>query len=325
MSKTVAVVALLAVLLLGCSGSGGVDGIDAGMLRAFAPLPDAVESDSNALTPAKVELGRLLYHDPRLSAGNDISCATCHPLDSFGADGKPVSPGHQGQPGTRNSPTVFNAAGHFVQFWDGRAATVEEQASGPILNPVEMAMPSAEAVETKLRADSYYREAFARAFPGEPEPVTFDNLARALGAFERTLVTPSRWDAFLQGDHATLTDKEIAGFARFTDAGCMTCHRGPYVGGDMYSRLGITKSWPDTEDLGRYEVTDHERDRLIFKVPGLRNVTETAPYLHDGSVANIEEAVRLMGDYQLGAELSDEDIRLIVVWLGTLTGELPES
>ncbi len=325
MLKIVALVSLIAVLLLGCSGSATEDGFDRGLLHAFAPLPDVIESDANPLTPAKVDLGRRLYHDPRLSVANDIACATCHPLETFGADGKRVSPGHQGQLGTRNSPTVLNAAGHFVQFWDGRAATVEEQAAGPILNPVEMAMPSEEAVEAKLRGDSSYREAFAQAFPDTAQPVTFGNLSLALGAFERTLVTPSRWDAFLKGDHAALTAEEKAGFNKFTATGCMTCHRGPYVGGGMYSRLGITKSWPNTADLGRYEVTHHERDRFIFKVPSLRNVTKTAPYLHDGSVETLEEAVRLMADYQLGTELSDEDIHQIITWLDTLTGELPAS
>ena len=305
-------------LLASCGDSGG---IDAGLLHAFAPLPGVMASADNPATPAKVALGRRLYHDPRLSQSGTISCATCHPLDNYGVDGKPVSTGHNGAKGDRNSPTVFNAAGHIAQFWDGRAATVEEQAGGPILNPIEMAMPSSEAVEGVLQADAAYRAAFAGAFPDAAAPVTFDNTCRAIGAFERTLVTPSRWDDYLNGNQAALTPGEKAGFLKFTDTGCMTCHRGPYVGGQMYSRLGIVKGWPDKSDLGRYRVTHHDRDRLLFKVPGLRNVEKTAPYLHNGSVATLEETVRLMGQYQLGKQLDDAEIASIVTWLKTLTGK----
>ncbi len=312
----------LVIALLGCAGAPDERGMDTGMLAAFSPLPEVMESPDNPVTPEKVDLGRRLFHDPRLSKSGMVSCATCHPLDRYGVDGKPVSEGHEGQKGKRNSPTVYNAAGHFVQFWDGRAETVEEQAKGPITDPVEMAMTSPEEVESALRADAYYTEAFRGAFPGEAEPVTFDNFARAVGAFERTLTTPSRWDAFLEGDANALTEAEKEGFRRFTAAGCMACHRGPYVGGEMYSRLGIVKGWPDKSDLGRYQVTGHERDRLIFKAPGLRNVAETAPYLHNGSVESLEETVRLMAEYQVGKELTEADVRAIVTWLKTLTGEL---
>jgi cytochrome c peroxidase len=292
------------------------------LLRAFGPLPPVIESRENPVIPAKVELGRRLYHDTRLSPDGDISCATCHPLNRFGADGRKVSVGHRGQQGERNTPTVYNAAGHFAQFWDGRAATVEEQAGGPVLNPVEIGMPSEGDIERVLRADAGYREAFAQAFPGEAKPVSFANMAKAIGAFERTLTTPSRWDAYLQGDANALTPEEIEGFSRFNGAGCMTCHRGVYVGGEMFSRLGIVKPWPHRRDMGRYQVTRHERDRFVFKVPGLRNVAETGPYLHDGSIASLDEMIRIMGEYQLGKSLPDDDVRLIAAWLRTLTGAL---
>jgi cytochrome c peroxidase len=309
------------ILLVACGGPVGEDGIQSGVLAAFQPLPDSFNSASNPLTDEKVALGRILYHDPRLSLADDVSCATCHPLDRFGVDGLPLSIGHNGQPGARNSPTVFNAAGQVAQFWDGRAATVEEQVEGPLLNPVEMAMPTTDAVETKLRQLPEYRAPFARAFPGDNEPVTYENLALAIGAFERTLVATSRWDDFLKGDQSALTRTEKAGFEVFTSVGCMTCHRGALVGGDMYQRLGAVKSWPDTSDLGRYEVTGHERDRLVFKVPALRDVAETAPYFHDGSVGSLEEAIRLMGEYQLGRNLTPDEVEAIRVWLGSLTAD----
>jgi len=309
------------VLLAACGGWSRRDGIEPGVLAAFAPLPESFQSESNPITEEKVTLGRTLYHDPRLSLGDDVSCATCHPLDQYGVDGFPVSLGHLGQPGTRNSPTVFNAAGQIAQFWDGRAATVEEQVEGPLVNPVEMAMPSTEAAETKLREMPEYREAFARAFPADDDPVTYRNMTLSIGAFERTLVTPSLWDAFLSGDDSALSDAEKHGFQVFTSVGCMTCHRGALVGGDMYQRLGAVKAWPDTGDLGRYEVTGYERDRLVFKVPALRNVTRTAPYFHDGSIETLDEAIHLMGEYQLGRTLNADEVRAIRMWLGSLTAD----
>ncbi len=310
-------------ILGGCSTQQHPGTINPGLLRAFSPLPAVISSPDNPVTPEKVDLGRRLYFDTRLSRNNDISCATCHPLERYGADGRRVSVGHRGRRGDRNSPSVYNAAGHFVQFWDGRAKTIEDQAKAPILNPAEMAMESGEAVVEALRRDPSYVEAFAKAFPGEADPLTFDNLAKAIGAFERTLTTPARWDAFLRGDQTALSPEEKAGFVKFTQLGCMTCHRGAYVGGEMYSRLGIVKVWPDKKDPGRYRVTRNERDRFVFKVPSLRNVTKTGPYLHDGSVSSLEEMVRIMADYQLGKTLSDEEVAAIVKWLDTLTGELP--
>jgi cytochrome c peroxidase len=238
-------------------------------------------------------------------------------------DNLPTSPGHKGQKGNRNSPTVYNAAGHFVQFWDGRAPTVEEQAKGPILNPVEMAMPGEEHVLAVIKSIPQYVEAFAKAFPGEADPITYNNVGRAIGAFERTLTTPAPWDKYLTGDTKALSAKEKAGFNKFVEVGCMTCHTGPYVGGMMYQKAGLVQPWPSQTDQGRFDHTKNEADRMLFKVPSLRNVAKTGPYFHDGSVSDLGTAVKMMARHQLGRELSDDDVGLIVAWLGTLTGDLP--
>jgi len=297
-------------------GPGGPPG-------AFAPLPQEAASASNPLTEEKIQLGRRLFFDPRLSRAGDVSCNSCHDLSNYGVDGKPVSTGHAGQQGTRNSPTVYNSALHVAQFWDGRAPDVEEQAKGPVMNPVEMAMDSSAAVERRMRSTRFYREAFQAAFPGENEPVTFDNMARAIGAFERVLLTPSPWDRFLKGDRTVLTAEQHQGLMAFRHAGCAACHSGVGVGGGSFQRLGVAKAWPKTEDPGRFAVTGREQDRMVFKVPSLRNAEKTAPYFHDGSVATLEEAIRKMAEYQLNRPLSDRDVRNISSWLQALTGELP--
>ncbi len=299
--------------------------IDPGQLKVFAPLDTAMASPANPITPAKVALGRMLYYDPRLSSDRSVSCNSCHPLDAYGVDRRPVSLGVKGQKGGRNAPTVYHAAGQIAQFWDGRAPTVEEQAKGPILNPVEMGMPSGDAVIARLRAIPEYRTAFSEAFPGEANPVTYDNLGKAIGAFERRLVTPSRWDAYLAGDRSALTESEKEGLQQFVAIGCQACHNGAYVGGATFQRLGLAVPWPTQDDLGRYAVTKDANDRLVFKVPTLRNVEHTEPYLNDGKVATLPEAVRLMARYQLGRELTDTQTASIVTWLKTLTGPLPAA
>ena len=293
--------------------------------RMMGRLPDAIPSETNPLTEAKINLGRMLFYEPRLSKGQDVSCNSCHDLANYGVDGKRFSTGFQGQLGGRNSPSVYHAAGHLAQFWDGRAADVEEQAKGPVLNPVEMAMPSAAAVVATLKAIPGYRQAFAEAFPHEPDPVTFDNMARAIGAFERKLVTPSRWDRFLNGDRAAITQEEMAGHHEFMHGGCAACHNGPYVGGRMFQKLGAEKPWPATDDPGRIAVTQNAADRMVFKVPSLRNVEKTAPYFHSGHVNRLAEAVQLMGRHQLGVELEPQQVTRIVAWLKTLTGEIPRD
>lgn len=305
------------------SASEGSVQIDPQALKPFAPLPTLMNSPSNALTDAKVNLGRILYYDPRLSANQKISCNTCHPLDAYGAETKPVSTGHKNQLGKRNAPTVYNAAGHFAQFWDGRAPTIEEQAKGPITNPVEMAMPSDSAAVQVIKSMPDYLALFQAAFPQDKDPVTYDNMASAIGAFERELVTPSRWDAFLKGDNSALTDSEKTGFNTFVATGCQACHNGPYVGGSSYRKLGMIKPWPNQSDPGRYQVTKNDNDKMLFKVPSLRNIDKTGPYFHDGSVPTLEQAIRNMALHQRGMTLSEDQVKSIETWMGSLTGQLP--
>lgn len=299
--------------------------IDKAMLAAFGKLPATIDRAEGPASEAMVSLGRTLYYDARLSKNHDVSCNSCHDLASYGVDGHAFSSGHKGQLGGRNSPTVYNAAGRHAQFWDGRAADVEAQALGPVMNPVEMAMPDEGRVVETLRSMPAYVEAFAKAFPDEKDPVTFQNMGKAIGAFERGLVTPSRWDRFLGGDESALTDEEKEGFKTFVASGCTACHAGTYVGGAMYQKLGLVKAWPSDKDLGRFDVTKAEGDKMMFNVPSLRNIAKTAPYFHDGSVDNLEEAVRLMARHQLGKELGDGEVKSIVAWLGSLTGEIPAA
>lgn len=294
-------------------------------LAAFGALPRAMPASDNPATPARIALGRMLYYERALSLDSTVSCNNCHLLDRYGVDHMPVSVGVKAQLGPRNAPTVYNAAGHLAQFWDGRAPDVEEQAKAPILNPVEMAMPNGDAVTARLRAVPAYRAAFAAAFPGEAEPVTYDNVGRAIGAFERLLVTPSRWDAFLGGDSTALTPTELHGLKEFVALGCTTCHNGTYVGGEMYQKVGLVEPWPEQDDLGRYEITHRRGDRLVFKVPSLRNVERTAPYFHNGRVATLQEAVQRMARYQLGRKPGNAEIESVVTWLKSLTGTVPED
>jgi len=305
----------------GVNGGAGVR-TEPAQAELFGQLPGSMPAMDNPATPAQVALGRMLYYETRLSIDSTVSCNSCHLLGAYGVDNRPVSLGVKGQPGSRNSPTVFNAAGHLAQFWDGRASTIEEQAKGPILNPVEMGMPSGDAVTERLKALAEYRAAFAAAFPGEADPVTYDNLGRAIGAFERGLVTPSRWDAFLAGDAGALTPAERKGLETFVALGCSACHRGTYVGGGMFQKVGLVEPWPEQGDPGRYAVTHRRGDRLVFKVPSLRNVERTAPYFHDGQVATLEEAVRRMARYQLGRDLRDAEVSSVVTWLKSLTGTI---
>jgi cytochrome c peroxidase len=299
--------------------------VNAEAVKLFAPLPAVMESPANPVTDAKVTLGRMLYYEPRLSASQQIACNTCHGLDAYGAEQKPVSTGHKGQKGKRNAPTVYNAAGHFAQFWDGRAPTVEEQAKGPILNPIEMAMPSNVAAVQVVKSMPEYVALFQTAFPNDKDPVTYDNVGRAIGAFERKLVTPSRWDGFLEGKQSTLTDAEKAGFNTFAATGCQYCHYGAYVGGASFQKLGVVKPWADQNDEGLYQLTKDENDKMVFKVPSLRNIKKTGPYFHDGSVATLEQAIRNMALHQRGVNLTDAQVKSIAVWMDSLTGPLPST
>ncbi|MFL6307203.1 MAG: cytochrome-c peroxidase [Candidatus Sulfotelmatobacter sp.] len=306
------------------SASGKVQ-VNADALKMFEPLPAVMTSSDNPVTEAKVDLGRILYYDPRLSANQKISCNTCHPLDGYGAEPKAVSTGFKHQKGNRNAPTVYNAAGHFVQFWDGRAPTVEEQAKGPITNPVEMAMPSNSAAVQVIKSMPEYVAMFQKAFPEQSDPITYNNMALAIGAFERGLVTPSKWDAYLTGDHSALTDAQKEGFNTFAGTGCQWCHAGAYVGGAAYQKLGVVKAWPNQSDQGVYQLTKDDADRMVFKVPSLRNIKKTGPYFHDGSIATIEDAIRNMAVHQRGVTLTEAQVRSIEAWMDSLTGEIPAS
>ena len=294
-------------------------------LAVFATLPARMDLPGQKPSDALIALGRTLYYEQVLSDGHDVSCNSCHALNGYGADGRRVSFGHKGQEGSRNAPTVYNAAGQVAQFWDGRAANVEEQAKGPILNPAEMGMPDTAAVLQHLETSPKYRGAFAAAFPGQSKPVNYDNVGRAIGAFERGLVTPGRWDAFLEGDPSALTDREKRGAKTFAVVGCATCHSGASVGDQMFQKVGLVRPWPTTPDSGRFRVTKSPADVYVLKVPILRNIEKTGPYFSDGSVASLDSAIAMMGRYQLGLALSTTQVSDIKAWLRTLTGEIPVS
>lgn len=299
--------------------------IDRQLLVQFGTLPGQFDSATNPVTREKVSLGKKLYYDKRFSKNQDLSCASCHSLSTFGVDGGKTSEGHKKQHGDRNSPTALNAAGGFVQFWDGRAADVEAQALGPLVNPVEMALPNLAALEANLKAIPGYAPDFKAAFPKDAQPVNAKNFGAAVGAFERTLVTPSRFDKYLAGADSALTAPEKEGLAKFMDVGCPTCHTGNLLGAREFKKLGLAIPWPIETDQGKFRVSKLDTDKMLFKVQSLRNVTETAPYFHDGSVATLSEAVKLMAKHQLGKTLSEDEIKSIVTFLGSLKGDVNED
>jgi cytochrome c peroxidase len=295
----------------------------------FGALPKVMESPSRKLSPDKIALGHMLYFDTRLSRGQELSCASCHDLSAYGADSRPEaiekgrSFGHRKQFGERNSPSTYNAALHIAQFWDGRASDVEEQAKGPILNPVEMTMADEKSVVAVLKSIPGYLPLFKAAFPDAADPISYDSMAQAIGAYERTLVTPGRFDKFLAGDDNALSKTELEGLSTFIDSGCIACHTGSTFGGGLFQKLGLLKPYA-TNDVGRMAVTGKEQDKHFFKVPSLRNVAKTAPYFHDGSIKTLPEAVRIMSEYQTATgKLPDEKVALIVAFLESLTGDLP--
>ena len=285
------------------------------------PIDRSLEFD-----PAKAALGFALFHDTRLSVDNTVSCASCHALETAGVDNHQYSHGVNDQMGGVNAPTVFNAVYNFVQFWDGRAATLADQAAGPPLNPVEMASESFEQIIAKLKADKKFAKAFAKVYP---DGLTQANITDAIEQFERTLLTPdSRFDKWLLGDNTALADNELNGYELFKEYSCATCHAGPNLGGLSYELMGLRKHYfadrgmeLTNEDNGRFKETQLERDRHRFKVPGLRNVEHTWPYYHDGTRETLEEAVRDMAIYQSGVELTQEQIDDITAFLKSLTGE----
>lgn len=308
----------LLVLAVGCANKE-----DAALAktskRVFGTIPEqSRKSDTTEL----VALGRHLYHSNELSANRTQSCNSCHPADGAGADRLATSKGALGAQGRRNTPTVLNAGLHFTQFWDGRAGTLEQQAAGPIVNPVEMAMRDARAVAERLRTSPHIdRKLFAAAFPGDANPYTLDHAASAIAAFERTLRTTDRFDAFMDGDTDALSAQEKEGLRRFMSLGCTSCHNGPLLGARIYQRIGIVNAYDNTSDRGRFEVTKSPADDMVFKVPALRNVALTPPYFHDGSVPQLETAVEKMAWHQLGMEISREDRDAITAFLRALSDE----
>lgn len=297
----------------------------------FKVLPKEAATEDNQLTDAKIKLGQVLFYDTRLSKTGHNSCNSCHNLAAYGVDNLPTSVGDAGKSGDRNSPTVFNAALHNMQFWDGRAATVEEQAGMPILNPDEMAIPHKGFLVTRLHKDTMYHALFTAAFPGEAEPVSYANVRKAIGAFERTLLTPSRFDRYMGGDFAALNSEEKAGLGMFINAGCGNCHNGVGLGGGAMQKFGIftdyrTMTHSRLDDEGRLKVTGKQSDKDVFKVPGLRNAEKTYPYFHDGSIASLDTTIMIMAKVQLSKELSAAEVQGIVAFLKTLTGDIrPEA
>ena len=304
--------ALAALLAAGAAGAG----------EPIHPIPETLDLD-----PEKVQLGRALFHDPRLSKDGSVSCASCHDLARGGGDGRRVSIGIEGKPGVVNSPTVFNAGFNFKQFWDGRAETVEDQIDGPVQSPIEMGSLWPEVV-TKLYEDDSYPKRFEAFYP---DGINRKNIKNAIGTFVRSLVTPnSRFDQWLNGDETALNENEKHGYALFKSYGCVSCHQGMNVGGNMFQVFGVLNEYFKkrgniTEaDFGRFNVTGNPSDRHAFKVPSLRMAAFTAPYLHDGSAETLRDAVDVMFEFQLGRKAPDEDKDAIVAFIKTLAGESEE-
>jgi cytochrome c peroxidase len=289
----------------------------------FEPIPTDVQEvfkllHNNPPSPERLELGKMLWFEPRISRSQLISCNTCHNLSFGGSDYQETSTGHSWQRGPRNSPTVLNSVFNHVQFWDGRSPNLKEQAKGPIQDLVEMAA-TPEHVVAVLRSMPQYVELFRKAFPGERNPVTFDNVARAIELFEATLITPnSRFDNFLRGDQNALNRLETNGLSVFINRGCDSCHSGVNFSSEGFHGAGIA-----SKDKGRFNVTQDEGDKATFKAPSLRNIELTAPYFHTGTVWTLEEAVAMMGSTHLNIRLSNNDVRALVAFLKTLTGEQP--
>jgi len=324
---------LAAALALGSTGCASGDATEEDSLLATArlllePLPPlAVVADSGD-TRERVALGWLLFFEPRLSVDGTVSCASCHAPERYGADGRARSIGVEDRPNARNAPTVLNAALQVSQHWGGERMSLADQAFRSLLGPASFGNPDHASVMRRIRQLPGYTERFAAAFPQDAEPVTAENLAEAIAAYERTLLTPAPFDDFLSGDAGGLSPLAREGLDAFLELGCVACHTGPALGGQRYQRFGVVEPYwrataGDSTDVGRFAMTGDEQDRYLFKVPPLRNVSETAPYFHDGSVALLDEAVRVMARVQLGIELDDTRTAALVAFLESLTGPLP--
>jgi cytochrome c peroxidase len=326
LARRVSRAALAALVALGCGEGAAAAPAALAPPRSDAPVelgPIAPLEAAKNLDPARLELGRQLFADVRLSGNGKLACATCHDLARGGVDGKPHSLGVGGEPLAVNTPSVFNASLNFRQFWDGRALTLEAQIDGPLLNPAEMGSSWPRVLDT-LGQDRELAGRFARSYP---QGLTPANVKDALATFERSLITPnSPFDRYLSGDSGALSSDARHGYELFTTYGCSSCHQGRGVGGNMFQKLGIMADYfaargnETAADLGRFNVTHDEADRHVFKVPSLRNVALTAPYLHDGSVPTLPDAVRTMARFQLGRDLSDGEVHALGAFLESLTG-----
>ena len=318
-----------AVLILIAGVAWGKDDVMKRAQGLFKPIPAKSPGlKDNTITPAKVDLGKKLYFDPRLSASQLISCNTCHNVGLGGADLQETSIGHGWQKGPRNAPTVLNAVFNIAQFWDGRAEDLKAQAKGPVQASVEMNNKPERVIAT-LKGIPGYPPLFRKAFPGQEDPVTFDNMAKAIEAFEATLLTPDApFDRYLKGKRKALSRNEEKGLALFIDKGCVACHGGLNAGGSGYFPFGVTET-PSAEirpaaDTGRFKVTNTASDNYVFRSPSLRNVALTQPYFHSGKVWKLKEAVAVMGSSQLGIKLTDDEAGTIAAFLATLTGRQPK-
>ncbi len=321
MKKTILFLAVIALAATACGPDKDTKELMEKAKTTFGTIPTKMPGAEND-TEALIALGKSLYFEKALSINNTQSCNSCHILDSGkkgGVDNLPTSPGAEGKNGGRNSPTTLNAGFHFAQFWDGRAKDLVEQAGGPILNPIEMGMPSEEAAIKKIADIASYKDMFAKAFPEEKGAITYANITKAIGAFERTLVTHDRFDDFQNGNTDALTKEEKEGLKLFMDTGCTSCHSGNMLGANSYRKMGQVKPYTDTKDTGRHAVTKDEADKFLFKVPSLRNIAITDPYFHDGAAKTLEESIKVMADIQLGKTLTDEETAKIAAFLKALT------
>lgn len=277
---------------------------------------------SQADTPERINLGRDLFFETALSVNHSQSCNSCHTLNFSGpgTDNLPTSFGALGEFGRRNSPTVWNAGFQSSQFWDGRARTLAEQAKSPLLNPIEMALPSEEEAVNRL-IEAGYTDKFISAFPESQNALSFPNILEALAAFQRTLITSDRFDAFMKGDDNAMTGEEKQGLRTFIKIGCSRCHTGPLMGGKLFAKMGLRNPYPNKEDRGRAEITGKRFHEFVFKVPTLRNVSQTAPYFHDGAVASLEQAVKDTAWHQVGLKISDQQTAEVVAFLKTLDNQ----
>jgi cytochrome c peroxidase len=295
--------------------------------QQLGPLPRHMTSERNPLTPEKVTLGKVLFYETRISLDGTVSCSRCHPMSLYAADGLKLSIGNNCRHNSRNAPTLFNAAGQISQHWIGNRADVEDQARQSVVGPPSFGMPTNEAVERRLKEIPGYERLFKAAFPNDREPLTVENFAKAVGAFERTLTTPSPFDDFINGDASALTTRQKAGLDFFMENGCVQCHYGRFLGGMEYRKFGIAEPYwrytkSETIDSGRYAFTHVEGDRFVFKVPSLRNVAMTSPYFHDGSIASLGDAISIMSTVQLSKKLSPGDAESLLFFLRCLTGRI---